>query len=771
MSSSIVDLVKVNITSSGNGPFTLSTAVSGYRGTEALTNGLEYGYSVQENSNWEVGRGTWLSATNQLSRSPIYSSNGGAAVPFSVNAQVAFVALAEDLDSIELSSAAVQAENEAAASAQSASESAATAIAALGGKANSAAIGILGTDNYLPNFTGSTIPDNSTAVQALQALETAVEALPAYGQEYPFFPTTTQTVFTSPVTLKANPAVYVNGARLTQGDYTWMSTGITLATAAGAGDTVVIVPTDNVAQSTVNVGNVIDLGASSAAALVGADDGASGSLWTTVKGFINYLRSSVGAAIVGFTQAGTGAVMRSVQIKLRETASPEDYGAVGDGVADDTAAILAAAAAAKNVVFGAKAYKVTSISITSGSVRFKGAGRGITRVVTSSTTANVFSFGGTAFDCSVEDMTIDASVTQTAGAGVAQTNGTGNIRVNNVRIQNTFNGVSQVNGSVAGVLSLSNVDISGTKSDAVYVNGNSQLFAENLTTYGNLAGSGFHCVAASGVYVSNATIQDSAGFGVSLTTTSTSAIFDAYFTNVEIDACADSGLVLDASAGGAIYNIQFVNSRAGYCGGDGAAINGAQNVTLSASSFYKNTREGIDAINLTDSIITGCQVLGNSASGAGYQGINIKGGSGITVTDNRVGPYHATGNNQAFGVAVQSTFSGAATIKDNDLRGNVSGGIANASTSTTVIIADNQGYNPVGLAIVSVGASPFAYTAGATPEDLYIRGGTVTDVKITAPNGTLSVFNATSGCTINLAPYETCTVTYSAAPTIVKNVR
>lgn len=63
------------------------------------------------------------------------------------------------------------------------------------------------------------------------------------------------------------------------------------------------------------------------------------------NGLLPLLSASSGSSLVGFLQSGTSATARTVQDKLRETVSVKDFGAVGDGLTNDTAAVQAAATA------------------------------------------------------------------------------------------------------------------------------------------------------------------------------------------------------------------------------------------------------------------------------------------------------------------------------------------------------------------------------------------------------------------------------------------
>lgn len=148
-----------------------------------------------------------------------------------------------------------------------------------------------------------------------------------------------------------NTQVYINGVYQEKSTYSVSGTTLTFNTAPPNGSTVEVITLENVGIPT--------------ASLVGYSPAATSLLdgvVTDVEDALDALSSeALGASYIGYTPAGTGAVPTNVQDKLRETVSVKDFGAVGDGVADDTAAILSAFQNGGHVVFPEGTYKVTTV--------------------------------------------------------------------------------------------------------------------------------------------------------------------------------------------------------------------------------------------------------------------------------------------------------------------------------------------------------------------------------------------------------------------------
>jgi hypothetical protein len=139
------------------------------------------------------------------------------------------------------------------------------------------------------------------------------------------------------------------------------------------------------------------------------------------------------AGLVTYNEGGLGAVTRTVQSRLRDFVSVKDFGAVGDGVTDDTAAIQAALdSGAKLILLPRGDYKITSTLTIPTSVILRGDGINNTQI---SNDSNTFAF--TLTNCigsGIEGIYIYSVGTDGAEKGILiEQSATGNSRHNFVR--------------------------------------------------------------------------------------------------------------------------------------------------------------------------------------------------------------------------------------------------------------------------------------------------------------------------------------------------
>lgn len=124
------------------------------------------------------------------------------------------------------------------------------------------------------------------------------------------------------------------------------------------------------------------------------------------------------ASTVQFLQAGTGAAYRSSQDKMREVVSVTDFGAVGDGSTDDTAAFVAAFAAAASIYVPIGTWMVTGLTLPQ-DCRLYGQNKdqSIIKLIDGTDPTAVITVSNTR--CSIEDLTINGNRDNNAtGIGV-----------------------------------------------------------------------------------------------------------------------------------------------------------------------------------------------------------------------------------------------------------------------------------------------------------------------------------------------------------------
>ena len=407
----------------------------------------------------------------------------------------------------------------------------------------------------------------------------------------------------------------------------------------------------------------------------------------------------VGAASIEYDPPFTGAVTSgyTVQDKLSQTVSVKDFGAVGDGVADDTAAIQAAVAALPStgggLYFPAGTYLVSSAITLNKPGVYYGDGWA-TNIRTNSASANIFNCTG-AEQIFISNMRFTSSVTRSGGWYVDIAASANRFRLSDFAMDGAIGGVRTA--AIATVTVERGQILNSVASTGVAIRidaGFDVTIRDIITDQGAEIFAGIYIVQAGDVTLEDLQLINSGqalymepGPGQTIASVwANSCFFDnsargAYLranggaiVRTLFDQCWFSsslfeGVRFEATGGGFISGTDFNGCHVFLNGGDGIAVTDTA---------------------VTDTRIHSCSIAENSQNGI----LAASGVSSVSIQGCRIGNYGGLNGNGASGVAL---IAGAGTniqVLNNDLRGNVGANLSNAATGNT-IIANNLGANEV----------------------------------------------------------------------------
>jgi len=158
--------------------------------------------------------------------------------------------------------------------------------------------------------------------------------------------------------------------------------------------------------------------------------GVSNAAWTAtdLNSVLTAVQSSLGGTDARFLAASAGAVARNVQAKFSEVQlSVKDFGAVGNGIADDTVAIQATITSVRTAGGGTVyippgTYKITStLTLSTNSVIIAGAGIG-TSIISNAGTGAVITLSNGTYRAAIRDLQISGG--SSAGSAISVAGGT-----------------------------------------------------------------------------------------------------------------------------------------------------------------------------------------------------------------------------------------------------------------------------------------------------------------------------------------------------------
>ena len=390
-----------------------------------------------------------------------------------------------------------------------------------------------------------------------------------------------------------------------------------------------------------------------------------------------------------------------------------DYGARGDGATDDTAAFNAALASIAGaggngkLIIPAGNYRITGpLTYSSGYLHVEGAGPGSVLSL-NNPTSDLFTFAGT--NITLSDFRVLTPYQTSTYGGLFNFTSANYIRLDRITTNGGF-GVVQFLGS-AGNLSyrttITNCHFDNVMGNAVFYDpyfGGIGIISdtEMLAAPNNTGGNGIIIEAGDTFTFSNVNIQGfPEGIEVVSKTGGINYAANLFATNVLCDGGGNpapnlmDGWIFNGSAAGTyVARIHLSGCWAGAMGRHGFYVFNASDVTFTNCIAIANGQDGFMlATPSSDLTLEGCTAAANSASSsATYDGIRVVGPvTDFVIAGCRCRPNAGfVTNTQGYGINVDGTANNRYIISNNNLHGNVTGGLSDSTTgSPTRFVSQN----------------------------------------------------------------------------------
>ena len=532
------------------------------------------------------------------------------------------------------------------------------------------------------------------------------------------------------------------------------------------------------------------------------------------------ISSTISGDVSNATVIATGATTaRTLANYFADILNVKDFGAYGDALHDDTAAIQAAINYAATIVAAgnggrginiwlpAGEYLVSNtITVISGYVGIIGDGAGRTLIARNAAYGDtiLFNNGAIIYNCAVRGITfyhdtsvgnamtgahiralaplrfvVDDCVMQNGAYGVTLEGGV-YVYINNVHLQGHYISGSVPYNSLVGFYFVQTTNTGAVPLPTIVNVTNCQMNTSGVYTgyeYGTVINAceemHFTNCTFNGGILSEVFIQQTSSASNILEVTFNSCFFDTFDETYAVFITA----LASTDDNRVVSRIRF--QECGFNGesdtptippGNGLYVIGrnannnikvfdVQVIGCTFQAFYQDAIviEGGNFVNISSNTIYD----NNQSNNATSNGITLTSGvNKIKINDNIIGGIAGSTSKQRYGISVASNVYDF-TIENNDVTNNTTGGINDLSTTTNKRITNNLGFNGNrSAASPTLPATTVDYTNPyGSPAVVSIFGGTVSDIKL---NGT--TISSATNIILNVGANDVLRLTYSSAP-------